>query len=54
MIDEAYIEFSNHESFTKLLEYYPNLAVCQTFSKAQGMAGARLGMAFQIQTLSIT
>lgn len=46
VIDEAYIEFSNHESFTKLLEYYPNLAVCQTFSKAQGMAGARLGMAF--------
>ena len=25
---------------------YPNLIVCQTFSKAQGMAGARVGMAF--------
>ena len=46
VIDEAYIEFSKEESFISQLEHYPNLVVCQTFAKAQGLAGARLGMAF--------
>ena len=46
VVDEAYIEFTNKESLTKLLSKYSNLIVCQTFSKAQGMAGIRLGMAF--------
>ena len=46
VVDEAYIEFTNKASFTTLLNKYINLVVCQTFSKAQGMAGARLGMAF--------
>jgi histidinol-phosphate aminotransferase len=46
VIDEAYVEFSKEESFISQLEHYPNLVVCQTFSKAQGLAGARLGMAF--------
>ena len=46
VIDEAYIEFTATSSTTTWLEEYENLVVVQTFSKAQGMAGARLGMAF--------
>jgi histidinol-phosphate aminotransferase len=46
VIDEAYIEFTDKESLTKLLSKFSNLIICQTFSKAQGMAGIRLGMAF--------
>lgn len=46
VIDEAYINFSRHKSFIQELPDYPNLVVLQTFSKAWGMAGLRLGMAF--------
>ena len=46
IIDEAYINFSRHQSFIQELADYPNLVVMQTFSKAWGMAGLRLGMAF--------
>lgn len=46
VIDEAYINFSRHKSFVTDLDDYPNLVVLQTFSKAWGMAGLRLGMAF--------
>ena len=46
VVDEAYVEFSSNPSVVSWLDKYPNLLVCQTFSKAQGMAGARLGMAF--------
>lgn len=46
VVDEAYIDFANQISFTQLLSQYPNLVVMQTFSKAWGMAGLRLGMAF--------
>lgn len=46
VIDEAYIDFSAQESYSLMLEAYPNLIVMQTFSKAWGMAGIRLGMAF--------
>ena len=42
IVDEAYIDFS----FLKKLNEYPNLVVLQTFSKAWGSAGIRLGMAF--------
>ena len=45
VIDEAYIDFTPSESFTQQLQYYPNLIVLQTFSKAWGLAGLRLGMA---------
>jgi histidinol-phosphate aminotransferase len=46
VIDEAYIDFTSSESYTTLLPAYPNLVVLQTFSKAWGLAGLRLGMAF--------
>src|SRR5882757_8236612 len=46
VIDEAYINFSRHRSFIAELAEYPNLVVMQTLSKAWGLAGLRLGMAF--------
>ena len=46
VVDEAYIEFADSPSFVNRLADFPNLVVCQTFSKAQGMAGVRLGMTF--------
>ncbi|HWJ27954.1 MAG TPA: histidinol-phosphate transaminase, partial [Flavisolibacter sp.] len=44
VVDEAYINFSRHRSFTSELNDYPNLVVMQTFSKAWGLAALRLGM----------
>lgn len=46
VIDEAYIDFSSQDSFLKRLCDYPRLVILQTFSKAWGSAGVRLGMAF--------
>ncbi|MFZ4928512.1 histidinol-phosphate transaminase [Chryseobacterium sp. Mn2064] len=46
VVDEAYIEFSGNKSSIELLDQYPNLIVLQTFSKAWGIAGARVGMAY--------
>jgi len=46
VIDEAYINFSRQKSFVQELPDYANLVVMQTFSKAWGLAGLRLGMAF--------
>jgi histidinol-phosphate aminotransferase len=46
VVDEAYIDFSRQASCISLLTEFPNLIVLQTFSKAWGMAGIRLGMAF--------
>ncbi len=46
VIDEAYIDFCPEKSFLPVLSQYPNLVILQTFSKAWGMAGLRLGMAF--------
>ncbi len=46
VIDEAYIDFSAAVSWSKKLDQYPNLIVCQTLSKAWGLAGIRLGMCF--------
>jgi histidinol dehydrogenase len=45
-LDEAYIDFASGPSALSILEELPNLVVLQTFSKAWGMAGARVGMAF--------
>ncbi|MFV0590108.1 MAG: histidinol-phosphate transaminase [Draconibacterium sp.] len=46
ILDEAYIDFAPGKTFLNELGAYPNLVVLQTFSKAWGMAGIRLGMAF--------
>lgn len=46
IVDEAYIDFAGVPSFLRQLADRPNLIVLQTFSKAWGMAGIRLGMAF--------
>lgn len=46
VVDEAYIDFSTSGSLLSELGNYPNLVVLQTFSKAWGMAGIRLGLAF--------
>jgi histidinol-phosphate aminotransferase len=46
VVDEAYIDFSDEQSCLTELDNYTNLAVSQTFSKAYGMAGVRLGMLF--------
>jgi histidinol-phosphate aminotransferase len=51
VIDEAYINFSRHKSFIQELNEYPNLVVMQTLSKAWGLAGLRLGMAFASEAI---
>jgi len=51
VVDEAYINFSRHRSFIQELTEYPNLVVMQTMSKAWGLAGLRLGMAFASEAI---
>ena len=45
ILDEAYIDFADGsvKSGLALLERYPNLIVCRTFSKIFGLAGMRVG-----------
>jgi histidinol-phosphate aminotransferase len=53
-LDEAYIDFVSDKSFLPVMAQYENLVILQTFSKAWGMAGIRLGMAFaQPEIISI-
>ena len=46
VLDEAYADFSEKPSFIEKIGLFDNLIVMQTFSKAMGMAAARIGMAF--------
>ncbi|WP_422861267.1 histidinol-phosphate transaminase [Flagellimonas sp. W118] len=46
VIDEAYVDFSENESWISTLDSYPNLIITQTMSKAYGMAGIRLGICY--------
>jgi len=46
VLDEAYIDFSEKESWLKKIEKYPNLIITQTLSKAYGLAGIRLGVCY--------
>ena len=51
VVDEAYIDFCPEKSLLPDLGKYPNLVILQTFSKAWGMAGLRLGMAFAAEKI---
>ena len=46
VLDEAYIDFSDKESWLQKIDKYPNLVITQTLSKAYGMAGIRLGILY--------
>lgn len=46
VLDEAYIDFSENESWLQEINDYPNLVITQTLSKAYGMAGIRLGILY--------
>ncbi|MBK8674194.1 MAG: histidinol-phosphate transaminase [Bacteroidetes bacterium] len=46
VLDEAYIDFADSNSWVSQLDNYPNLFIIQTMSKAWGMAGLRLGLGF--------
>lgn len=46
LVDEAYIHFSGVESLLGELGKHQNLVVLQTFSKAWGLAGLRVGTAY--------
>ncbi len=46
VIDEAYIDFTDDTSYIEMIDQYPNLIVCQTLSKAWGMAAVRVGLAY--------
>ena len=46
VVDEAYVDFSEVPSLRFQVNEHPNLIVYQTLSKAWGLAGLRLGLAF--------
>jgi len=53
VIDEAYVDFAPvGSSLCTLVNKHPNLVVMQTFSKAFGLAGIRLGVCYSTPLLS--
>jgi len=46
VVDEAYIDFTESESWSKRIVEFKNLVILQTLSKAWGLAGLRIGMCF--------
>ena len=46
VLDEAYIDFSDQESWAPKVVEHPNLVVLQTMSKSFGLAGIRLGITY--------
>lgn len=52
ILDEAYIDFADGRGFLPRLGEFPNLIILQTVSKAWGMAGLRLGMAFAAEPVA--
>lgn len=54
VIDEAYIDFSEKQSWLHKMDQYPNLIITQTLSKAYGLAGIRLGICYaSIEIISV-
>ncbi|HXG85757.1 MAG TPA: histidinol-phosphate transaminase [Pyrinomonadaceae bacterium] len=53
VVDEAYIHFSGEKSFVDKIGDFPNLVVLQTFSKAWGLAGLRVGLAFASENIIV-
>ena len=51
VLDEAYIDFSERESWLAKIENYPNLVITQTLSKAFGMAGIRVGILYALESI---
>lgn len=51
VVDEAYIDFSDSESWAKQVTTHPNLVVLQTMSKSFGLAGIRMGIAFASKSI---
>ena len=52
VLDEAYVDFADGAGFLPRLDEFPNLIVLQTLSKAWGMAGLRLGLAFASERIA--
>jgi histidinol-phosphate aminotransferase len=46
IVDEAYADFSGNASWITRIQDHPKLIVLQTLSKAWGLAGLRIGMAY--------
>ena len=46
VIDEAYIDFTDKDSWIQKINTYSNLIITQTLSKAYGLAGIRLGICY--------
>ncbi|BDC99857.1 histidinol-phosphate transaminase [Persicobacter psychrovividus] len=46
VVDEAYIDYAPEQSVLPLIKEFPNLVILQTFSKAYGLAGIRLGVGY--------
>ncbi|HEX7178309.1 MAG TPA: histidinol-phosphate transaminase [Nitrososphaeraceae archaeon] len=51
ILDEAYVEFGKY-SMIRYAERYPNLIILRTFSKAFGLAGARVGYMISSKKIS--
>ena len=46
VLDQAYIEFSRRPSYRQLWREHPHVLITETMSKAYGLAGSRVGLAF--------
>ena len=50
LVDEAYLEYTNQQSLSNLIDEHSNLIITKTFSKIYGLAGARIGYALADKT----
>lgn len=50
LIDEAYLDFTNQQSLSNLVNGHKNVVIAKTFSKMYGLAGARIGYAIANKT----